>query len=275
MFNLTPQRQLQNKPVQNKPVQTKPVQNKPVQNKSLKMGTALATALGLTVSTVAPLLGTLLGAAPALAQSRFSDVPTSHWAEGFISDLANRGVIAGFPDGRFQPNAPVTRAQYAAMVRNAFNKTPIRSEVEFGDVAANFWAAPAIDEAYTMGFLTGYPGNVFNPNQNIPRAQVLVSLANGLDHGPSNPNLVNIYQDAAAIPSYAVNSIAAATEESPVVNYPNVQYLNPNITATRADVAAFIYQALHSEGQVATITSPYIVSVNPIPTPTPAPGHHH
>ncbi|NJK51455.1 hypothetical protein HC931_28215 [Candidatus Gracilibacteria bacterium] len=54
--------------------------------------------------------------------------------------------------------------------------------------------------------------------------------------------------------------IAAATAKQMVVNYPNLSQLNPNRNATRADVAAFIYQALVSEGQAPRIQSSYIVS---------------
>ena len=149
-----------------------------------------------------------------------------------------------YPDGTFRPNEPVTRAQYAAIVRQAFNKTTIRSSTTFADVSSNFWAASAIDNAYRMGFLSGYPDNTFQPNQKIPRAQVLVSLANGLNYQATTVASAEVYRDSGSIPNYATASIAAATEQRLVVNYPNVEVLRPNETATRADVAAFIYQAL-------------------------------
>ena len=67
------------------------------------------------------------------------------------------------------------------------------------------------------------------------------------------------YQDANQIPNYAQSSIAAATEQQLVVNYPDLTRLNPDQPATRAEVAAFIYQALYSQGQASVIPSPYIV----------------
>ena len=224
-----------------------------------KSGTALMVALGLTVGAFAP----VITAAPVIAQTQtqtqFADVPAGHWAYPFINSLATRQVIAGFPDGSFRPDEPVTRAQYAAMVRQAFSQSSVRNATSFVDVPPNYWAAAAIREADMMGFLSGYPGNIFQPDQNIPRAQVLVSLANGLNYTASSQGSINVYQDAASIPDYAVASLAAATERRLVVNYPSVQVLRPNQTATRADVAAFIYQALASQNQVAAVNSPYIV----------------
>ena len=236
----------------------------------LQSGTALIIALGVTAGTFAPMIAP--SPVIAQAQTQFFDVPSGHWANRFILSLAERGIIAGFPDGSFRPDEPVTRAQYAAMVRQAFNQASLRSRTTFVDVPSNYWAIAAIDEAYTMGFLSGYPGNVFRPNQNIPRAQVLVSLANGLSYQASSLSSVQFYQDEIAIPDYAVASIAAATENRLVVNYPDVQLLRPNQTATRAEVAAFIYQALASQNQVATVSSPYIVSLPVTTQPTSIPA---
>jgi hypothetical protein len=236
--------------------------------KRLKSGTALLLMLGMSAGSMAPLVETIVSPAPAVAQAiNFSDVSSSYWAASFIQELAQRDVIAGFPDGTFRPNDPVTRAQFAAMVRKAFNKNKIRNAVNFVDLSSTYWAYSAIREAYEMGFLSGYPGNVFRPTQNIPREQVLVSLANGLNYTASNAVSADlqVYNDASSISSYARNSIAAATEKSIVVNYPVVETLNPTRNATRAEVAAFIYQALVSSGQVAAINSPYIVSLNDTP----------
>lgn len=213
----------------------------------------------------------------------FPDIQ-GNWAQAFIEALASRGIIQGFPDGTFRPNAPVTRAQFAAMIRQAFDQPLERPATQFSDIPANFWALEAIQEAYRMGFIEGYPNNIFLPDQNIPRVQVLVALVSGLDlsaPAQSTALLNQTFQDAAQIPDWAQTSVAAATVNQMVVNYPNVAFLNPNQTATRADVAAFIYQALVSQNQLpqippTTVASRYIVGYEPIaqepptpPTPTP------
>ena len=224
--------------------------------------TAALIALSITAGSIAP----LLAPAPSFAQiSPFYDVPSNYWASPFIIELARRDIIAGFPDNSFRPQQPVSRAQFAAIVRKAFQKAAERGAIKFTDVPTNYWASDAIQEAYTTGFLTGYPGNRFEPNQNIPREQVLVSLANGLQYSVngSTPETLQYYKDASAISSYAREPLAAATERKIVANYPNVKFLNPTRTATRADVAAFIYQALVNSGQVTAIKSPYIVAQQP------------
>ena len=235
----------------------------------LQSGTAAILALGLTVGAVAP----LMNAAPSFAQSAtsFSDVSSSYWARDFISELSRRDIIAGFPDGSFKPDAPVTRAQFAAMLKkanqNAFNKAAVRNGTTFVDVPSTYWASSAIQSAYTTGFLAGYPGNIFRPEQNIPREQALTSLANGLNYTSSTATstVLNYYNDASNISNFARDPIAGATVNNIVVNYPSLTTLNPGRNATRAEVAAFLYQALVKQGVAQAINSPYIVGQNQTP----------
>lgn len=225
-----------------------------------KSSTAALLSLGLSTALVSP----FLAQSTVLAQTRFSDTQ-GHWAQSCIQSLAQRNIINGYPNGEFRPNAPVTRAEYATMVVNAFpNATRDRNARSFTDVRSNFWAANAIRTASQTGFLTGYPSGEFRPSQQIPRTQVLVSLNNGLGYTPTgsiNATLGNTYADASAIPSYARDAIAAATQTQLVVNYPDVRYLKPNNRATRAEVASFLCQALKTPQQASLISGNYIAGV--------------
>ncbi len=204
--------------------------------------------------------GVVLMIHPAFAQAKFSDV--QGWTQPCIEQLAQKQIISGYPDGSFKPSAPVTRAEFAAMVGKAFpNTADVRNGVPFADVPANYWAKDAIAKAYKTGFLSGYPGGVFKPSEKIPRSQALVSLSSGLKYSPSSPvaNTLNgAFSDAATIPDYAKRAIAAATEKQLVVNYPDVKRLNSNQPATRADVAAFLCQAA---GMAQLVPSQYIAKV--------------
>lgn len=198
---------------------------------------------------------------PAQTQTTsFSDVSSDYWANPFIQALAQRNVISGFTDGTFKPDQPVTRAQFAAMIQKAFNQNPTRqlNQGGFRDVPAGYWAASAIQEAYETGFMSGYPNNLFLPNQQIPKVQAIVALTNGLalNAGDTTTNVLSTYySDAAEIPAYAVNNVGAATQANLVVNYPELKVLNPNVSVTRAEAAALLYQALVRQGQLQPLAS--------------------
>lgn len=182
-----------------------------------------------------------------------------HWAQAYIEALAAQNIIAGFPDGTFRPNEPVTRAQFAAIISQAFTPQAKRASTDFTDVARSFWGYQVIQSAYRGEFVSGYPDRTFKPNQRIPRVQALVSLASGLNLRSPNTSVLSVYSDAAQIPNYALTAVAGATQNQLVVNYPTPSQLNPNQDATRADVAAFVYQALVNAGRAEALPSPYLV----------------
>jgi parallel beta-helix repeat protein len=193
----------------------------------------------------------------ATVAGNFRDIQ-GHWAKAYIEALAGLNVIAGFPDGNFRPSDPVTRAQFAAMITKAFSPTPGKPVSDFVDVRSNYWAYQAIQTAYRGDFLSGYPGRVFRPEERIPKVQVLVSLASGLKLRSEDTNVLSVYTDASQIPNYALTAIAGATKNKLVVNYPIPNQLKPNENATRAEVAAYVYQALVNAGRVPAIASPYL-----------------
>src|SRR5919199_3122240 len=202
------------------------------------------------------------------SSTSFSDIQ-NHWARLFIEALAQRSIVSGFPNGTFRPNYSMTRAEFAAIISKAFPKPLKRQYVGFVDVPSTHWAAAVIQKAYETGFISGFTDNRFRPEDRITRAQVLVSLVNGLEIASKvQPDLITalslIYQDATEIPGYAMDEVAVATRAGLVVNYPNVKILNPNLAATRADVAVSIYQALVYLDQAPQIQSTYIV-VSPKP----------
>ncbi|MDY7008808.1 MAG: S-layer homology domain-containing protein [Cyanobacteriota bacterium] len=211
-----------------------------------------------------PLVGT---AAPSPETSltdkiKFSDVPDNFWASNFIQPLRERDVIAKVDNDKFEPDKPVTRAEFATQIPKVFEEKSTESSVNYEDVPADSPAQKEIQTATKSGFLSGYPGNIFRPEQEVPRLQVLVALASGLNlEIPSNPDKVlSIYKDKEKIPDWAKKKVAAATATGLVVNHPDVTILNPNKPATRAEVTAMFYQALVRLGRVEEVSSKYIVT---------------
>ena len=213
-----------------------------------KSKTAALVALGLTVNAVVP----LAISAPATAAD-FSDI-NNHWARPFIEALADRNIISGYENGTYKPEQAVTRAEFAALVQAAFpnNKETRPQGYTFKDVSTKHWAYSKIQKAYKTGFMSGVTTTNFAPDTKIPRVQALVTLTSGLNIDPqgSTTTILRTYKDAADIPQYARNKIAAATEKQMVVNYPVIDRLRPNQTTTRGEVAAFLYQTMVNEGEV-------------------------
>ncbi|MCU0570566.1 MAG: S-layer homology domain-containing protein [Oculatellaceae cyanobacterium Prado106] len=199
-------------------------------------------------------------------RTEFPDVPPNFWATPFITELARRGIVTGFLDTTYRPDQPVTRAEFASMLQAAFpTAAPPQSAspqpVSFTDVPADYWGTEEIDQAVQSGFMRGYPENQFRPEQQIPKEQAIVALNTGLQLPiPASPTqVVSVYQDADQITPYAVGAIAAATQSNLVVNYPEPSFLKPQLTTSRAEAAALIYQALVQRQQASPIESAYIV----------------
>ncbi|MBD1927504.1 S-layer homology domain-containing protein [Trichocoleus sp. FACHB-90] len=208
-----------------------------------------------------------------LGPAQFRDV-SGHWAEAFIKALVAKNLISGFPDGTFKPEAPITRAQYAAIIAKTFNLPPRPGSGIFTDVPDNFWAKDAIRKAAGMGFISGFPDGTFRPGQNLTRVQAIASLVSGLSLTGGNPSVLGVYSDRAQIPSYATDAVATATTRRIIVNYPQTSLLQPMRDITRAEVAALIYQALVATGEVQAISSPYIVNPDAtLPTFSDIQGH--
>ena len=202
----------------------------------------------------------------------FSDIH-DHWAEAFIRGLAVQDIITGFSDGSFRPEQPMNRAQYAALLSHTFNLPIKRPKPNFKDVEASFWATPAIERAYQTGLLSGYQDRTFRPNQPVLRLEVLLSLVNGLGLPEAELRLVELLEDWRQIPAFARDEIAKAVMQRLVVSYPKWRRLRPLVPATRAGVAAMVYQTLVYQGRSPAIESPYIAdpTANPVPSPSPSP----
>ena len=193
---------------------------------------------------------------------KFSDIPSNFWANIFIQSLVERDIITQVDNDKFEPDKPVTRAEFAAQIPKVFEEQLTKKSVNYKDIKEDSTAQNEIKTATKSGFLSGYPGNVFRPEQEVSRLQVLISLASGLSlEIPSDPDIVlSVYKDREEIPDWAKEKIAAATTAGLVVSHPDVKILNPNQPATRAEVAANFYQALVKLGQVEQVSSEYIVS---------------
>ena len=104
----------------------------------------------------------------------YSDVPDTAWYAAAVSTLSKMGVISGYPDDTFRPNAPITRAEFAAMIAR-FDETAKSADTPFTDISGH-WAENAIGKAYGNGWVAGSSKTVFCPESNLTRAETATLL---------------------------------------------------------------------------------------------------
>jgi len=105
--------------------------------------------------------------------SHFSDVPAGHSEYAYIETLYHRGLLSGYADGKFRPDANVTRGQAAkVLVQAAGWARSTRSNSTFGDVPANAVFHADVETAYAHGLLSGYADSTFRTGNSVTRAQL-------------------------------------------------------------------------------------------------------
>jgi hypothetical protein len=166
-----------------------------------------------------------------------------------VALLSKRGTIGGFPDGTFKPDAPITRAQFAAIAVRALNLPPAGRPANFKDVPAKYWGNTVISQVSDAGLVTGFPDGTFRPEDKITRAQALVILAKALQSGGGEASSLDPYSDGSTIPTWAKPSVIKAASAGIIVNHPDPSAIRPNDMATRAEIAALTYQTMSKLGE--------------------------
>lgn len=121
----------------------------------------------------------------------FSDVTSGDWFNVTVSSLAQMGVIAGYEDGSFRPNAPITRAEFAAIATRFFAERGVTyNEGLFADITGDEWFADVVAAAVDRGLLGGYPDGTVRPNATITRAESCAVVNRTLDRRPDAKHLL-------------------------------------------------------------------------------------
>lgn len=118
--------------------------------------------------------------------NRYSDVTRADWYNTAVSTLSSMGIITGYPDGTFRPNAAITRAEFAAITAR-FDNDGDKTAAKFSDIATH-WAKDEISIAYNNGWITGYPDGTFGPQRDITRAETMTLVNRVLNRQPETEN---------------------------------------------------------------------------------------
>jgi S-layer homology domain. len=174
---------------------------------------------------------------------QFTDI-TGHWAEVSIKRAVELGMINGYTDGTFRPNASITRAEFTAMIVRTLN-LPLKqgAALTFKDKSEiPAWASDSVAAAAQAGIITGYQDNTFRQSLPINRSEIAVMVIRALGW-TVDPAVQSTFADRADIPAWAEPSIARAAEAGILKGRGGNKFV-PADNATRAEAVTLLLAML-------------------------------
>ncbi|WP_144026197.1 S-layer homology domain-containing protein, partial [Paenibacillus sp. FSL H8-0259] len=180
----------------------------------------------------------------------FADVD-NHWAKNAVNDMGSRLVINGVNETTFNPNADITRAEFAAIIVRGLGLKPGEGTSAFADVAADSWYAAAVETASEYGLITGFEDGTFRPEARITREQAMNIIAKamkltGLADQTGTVDTASVlaaFTDAGSIAAWAGDSLALAAKAGLITGRGDSK-LEAKANVTRAEVAVLIQRLL-------------------------------
>lgn len=176
----------------------------------------------------------------------FTDIQ-GHWAEENITLLWKDGVVGGYSDGTFRPDADMSRAEFVTMLWNALGKPEMDAGCTFTDVAGDSWYHDQVTWSQAIGVTNGSGNGLFDPDGGLTREQGFTMIYRLLSimrlelPEPDNAAL-EAFPDAGEVSEYAVEGLSSLIQ-SGLVNGEDGR-LNPTKTLTRAQMATLLVRAL-------------------------------
>lgn len=189
-------------------------------------------------------LSAALCASPVFAGEVFTDT-SGHWASEQIRTWADRNIVSGY-DGKFRPNAPITRGEAATIVNNIMHY-PTAAKTPFTDLAAEKFYAQSVLKLAHAGVMSGYPDGTFRGESPITRQEAVTMLANAFRIPITEGETELAYKDSEKIAPYALKFVQIFTSRGYVSGDPDGNF-RPASEITRGEFLA-ILQNMVSEVQ--------------------------
>lgn len=185
--------------------------------------------------------------------ARYIDMP-GNWAEKYVNQLSDEGVIPAEEDGRFRPVDPVTRAVLSSWLSNTvgIKDQAVPETPSFPDVKKTDWFYKSVEQVKQNNYIAGYPDG-FRPNQFIQRGEVIVIISRTLNTPDPDENSVtqelSKYKDGSKVPDWARKGVAKASLAGLSLSYKGSTGKDDNDSreiraatlASRADTAALLF----------------------------------
>ena len=171
----------------------------------------------------------------------FKDVPSSHWANSYVTALASKKIINGYDDNTFKPNNNVTREEFVKMIVGATGLLTDDAECDFDDVPRTAWYYEFLASAYKAGVVSGITDESFGVGRNITRQDVAVIAARIIEYlkpGTTVPADTTL-TDIDTVSDYAVSSVKLLNGMGIINGFDDGSFM-PQNALTRAEAATII-----------------------------------
>ena len=178
----------------------------------------------------------------------FNDLDGAEWARKAIETLAEKKIVSGRGDGRFEPNEPLTRAEFVKIIVDAFDLKDNTAEIDFDDVPKDAWSYRYIASAKKAGIIYGISDTHFGADKTISRQDMAVILLRtaelkGIDTSGNGAE----FTDSQKISDYARDAVGRLSAAG-ILNGMNDGSFSPLTDVTRAQGAQVIYTMLGRKG---------------------------
>ncbi|MBU0668193.1 S-layer homology domain-containing protein, partial [Patescibacteria group bacterium] len=172
----------------------------------------------------------------------FNDVDTNASYYDAVSFLKENGVITGYPDGSFRPEAVVSRVESLKFILSGINSELISAKkLPFPDTAAKEWYSDYVVTAYNRAIVGGYPDNTFKPANTVNRAEFLKMLLNAMEINVDKSVSRDVYSDVPRDAWFA--PYVQYAKDKNLISHSGGSF-KPNEGMTRSEVADLIYRVI-------------------------------
>lgn len=193
--------------------------------RSFRRSLALLLALAMILTTFA---------VTTVSAQTFDDT-SGHWAAAIIDKWSSNGVINGYEDNTFRPDAYITRAELAKIIASAKGYTT-DAEITFSDVAGDEWFADALKKCVAQSVIGGYEDGTFRPDAYITREEASTMIVRAYN---INATALLSFSDSDQISAWAQNAITALVGANVIGGYEDGTF-KPKDAITRAEVVKLL-----------------------------------
>ena len=177
---------------------------------------------------------------PGGGSEAFDDVPAGYWAYADIVRLASAGMVSGVDARHFQPERPIDRAEFAALLTRVLSLPWPATAPAFHDVDASDWFYDPVVRAASSGLMVGVGPNAFGPFLHFTRQEAAVVSARATGELPLKADPASVvFSDFSLVASWALSSVHEAAAKGIVAGFPDGSF-RPTDSLSRAQAAALL-----------------------------------